>query len=767
MTSVEAPATSHSGAVSRSGSEDARLAVASEGGSNGGVVARDNSLHVESAGSTRTGDPQDSSYVASFLSRQHLMPHWRNVLARPRNRSCGSVTVLSFSSSSSSSQSGGLTLQSSHELSSYAVNPSSLTAALTPDLNAGLEQADSNVLSSLPRAVLVSDLSEPLINSLGPIFRLSPETFEEHLIRSGYTSTSYQDRDSSTWPTRFLPKQHVSLRWHSLVSRKDTEPRDASSRRVLMEDMMEWRRSFGKGPGGKIMWHTRLLSKLTNIFRQEWSLSPTSRPLKRRLVMSDQPRGLIDIGEGDEFEEVEKGPRADEELDVVAWEERVTFCWGSWNQGRCPILFFDPLPRMLLNDRQVHQESKWVNFVPFSKRLAPRGPPPAQEFDHAPAALDAVSAYANSTSDALSDAAAWVRHLTGESAFKDNGSSAVDLLLFAVFQVVRRDTIALLGHVGDVLDQISSGSMDERMMQEQLEHWRAVLSRLQRELPVLEKSMGDFFMFPYYAESKHGEASPPPPPLLNAALRELQADTAAMTVRCQKVQESLRAEMSLLESKRGIQEAESVSRLTELAFIFIPMTFAAGLFSMQIRELADNPPPAYGFVIAAAVAVALSYGLRLVQRSTVVSESLNKWEDEIRRDEQVMTRVIPIRKIAHWLMLKLRLKLLIFFVSSGSIAILVAPLWTRTAMDTSFKVVITVLALLCMLLVVGMVLWVSTSAFESLIPNRGNTVLGFGRIWRGPPRVREWETGVNPNGPNLADDNVTAGQQGNSADDGV
>ena len=51
--------------------------------------------------------------------------------------------------------------------------------------------------------------------------------------------------------------------------------------------------------------------------------------------------------------------------------------------------------------------------------------------------------------------------------------------------------------------------------------------------------------------------------------------------------------MSLLESKRDIEEAEGVSRLTELAFFFIPTTFAASLFSMQVWELEESPPPVY------------------------------------------------------------------------------------------------------------------------------------------------------------------------------
>ncbi|KAK4451212.1 hypothetical protein QBC34DRAFT_281530, partial [Podospora aff. communis PSN243] len=121
----------------------------------------------------------------------------------------------------------------------------------------------------------------------------------------------------------------------------------------------------------------------------------------------------------------------------------------------------------------------------------------------------------------------------------------------------------------------------------------------------------------------------------------LQSDISSMEERCQKSQESLRAEMSLFESKRGIEEAESVARQTELAFIFIPMTFVAGLFSMQVREVADNPPPVYAFVIVALVAVAISYGVRIAQRSVTLARYLRQWDAEIRDQTQFTNKVLP------------------------------------------------------------------------------------------------------------------------------
>ncbi|KAK7543921.1 hypothetical protein BKA81DRAFT_374690 [Phyllosticta paracitricarpa] len=45
--------------------------------------------------------------------------------------------------------------------------------------------------------------------------------------------------------------------------------------------------------------------------------------------------------------------------------------------------------------------------------------------------------------------------------------------------------------------------------------------------------------------------------------------------------------MSILESDRAIIQAEEVTTLTRLAFFFIQLTYASGIFGMNIKELAD------------------------------------------------------------------------------------------------------------------------------------------------------------------------------------
>ncbi|KAK8209244.1 hypothetical protein IWZ01DRAFT_310466 [Phyllosticta capitalensis] len=45
--------------------------------------------------------------------------------------------------------------------------------------------------------------------------------------------------------------------------------------------------------------------------------------------------------------------------------------------------------------------------------------------------------------------------------------------------------------------------------------------------------------------------------------------------------------MSIMESSKAIKEAEEVTKLTQLAFFFIPLTFVAGIFGMNLKEMAN------------------------------------------------------------------------------------------------------------------------------------------------------------------------------------
>ena len=286
-----------------------------------------------SATDNATGQVTDTAaagvdYLVRFRLRRHLMPHWRNVLEPSRVDLSGSILLLSFKH--------GEGVVSRQTLGSQDLG--------RPE--AGASWVDSETPDGVSQAIFVRDISSRIIDTLGPAFNLSPETFEQHLVQSGYTESSYADPDPSTWPTRFLPTQHVSLRWFSPVLRKDMEPSDmVSRRRLLASGGLQWDRLISDQQGrmgGLVRKRRQQLHTATNIFRQEWPLSAVYRPPKRKLIPASgfgDPE-LVEIAEDDGSGIFGAGaPRGDDsslgDPEIVAWEERITFCWGSRGQERC------------------------------------------------------------------------------------------------------------------------------------------------------------------------------------------------------------------------------------------------------------------------------------------------------------------------------------------------------------------------------------------------------------------------------------------------
>jgi hypothetical protein len=212
-----------------------------------------------------------------------------------------------------------------------------------------------NGLGSTQRALLpvegvfVRDMSSDLINCLGPTFNLSPETFEEHLVQSGYNP--YADDSAagpSTWPTRFLAKPHVSLSWFSVVVRKSLEPRNMSRRLELLREGLKSEEPVRQRPWpfrSEMLLREQHLRALTNIFRPEWRVSALLHRAPRHKSQGVTPDGDLD-GDFSEYSEDEENDLAAEADNLhhhwkmylsrgkVAWEERVTFCWGTRGQER-------------------------------------------------------------------------------------------------------------------------------------------------------------------------------------------------------------------------------------------------------------------------------------------------------------------------------------------------------------------------------------------------------------------------------------------------
>ena len=188
--------------------------------------------------------------------------------------------------------------------------------------------------------------------------------------------------------------------------------------------------------------------------------------------------------------------------------------------------------------------------------------------------------------------------------------------------IAHRDTLNVLRLIDVALKEIGQQVLDDTLIQERLVHWRHLLENFEAELQQLDQSLRGFakFIEEAFTTSTSGGNIPESASSTDSLLRNCIDQISEVRRRTSRSYKSLMANLSIAESKRGIAEAESVTKLTELAFFFIPLTFSASLFSMQIKEINADSLSVAAFLAVAIIITTCSYALRLFIRSESVIE---------------------------------------------------------------------------------------------------------------------------------------------------
>lgn len=72
---------------------------------------------------------------------------------------------------------------------------------------------------------------------------------------------------------------------------------------------------------------------------------------------------------------------------------------------------------------------------------------------------------------------------------------------------------------------------------------------------------------------------------LTDSLQSIERDREILEKRMEQTSQELASVIAILESKTATAQTKTISVLTELAFIFIPLSFASSFFSMSIKVL--------------------------------------------------------------------------------------------------------------------------------------------------------------------------------------
>lgn len=214
----------------------------------------------------------------------------------------------------------------------------------------------------------------------------------------------------------------------------------------------------------------------------------------------------------------------------------------------------------------------------------------------------------------------------------------------ALFQTIHDDSNSLVDIIRTSMQRIREGTLDEEFMQKRVRFWRGLLHRLSFHLAVLEQGLREFEQFIYEPEAQEARTD-----LLSQTLsKDTQRTLRGCMDLIDRSSHSLLAEMQIADSRRGIAEAESVSKLTELAFVFIPLSFVASLFSMQVHEL-EGGVPAYRFALVAIGIVFAAYVVRLSIRSARLIEYRDNFMRQVNEDSGLRPdENLPTHKFLIW-----------------------------------------------------------------------------------------------------------------------
>ncbi|KAJ6021627.1 Mg2+ transporter protein CorA-like/Zinc transport protein ZntB [Penicillium herquei] len=531
------------------------------------------------------------------------------------------------------------------------------------------------------RLIVVEDLTKLIIDTLGMQFKINPEFFEEHLLNSGYSGSHFSQPSSKTWSTASLQKSYICMKWFRPVWRTPTyfSNRDLHD---LLEDKTEHFTHRGA-----------LTTRAeTNIFRSEWDLwtdpEKTTR-VKRECGWEEK---------------------------VSIWSGSAPSPCLNCQVGKMLIILLDPLPQISEQERFFKKESVYEASNPdetsplFPNIIVPENERLEIVVDGIPGIFrrteDDLPRRINERNKLLD---LWKRYLLRQSIEKyidhdpvhrciieqmaprkdvqvdldqifhdkgptiDFGTSLTETkstrdefcealesnitshisLVFPLLKILCRDTFALLKQLRHTLDEIDIEILNDERMEDRLALWRQIISRAQQELPELATSIEPFVAFMTKIDPdgvyEEGQTNDPDGKL---DLKSLLKNIERTRDRLRGTSASLTSNMGLLDSRRSIDEAHAVTRLTELAFIFIPLSFAASVFGMQVKPLA-NPVPIWWFFVVAVVATGCSYMMRIVMRSQWFAHMKIEMKADIKKyadkhGKPVQSRSLSVSIILQW-----------------------------------------------------------------------------------------------------------------------
>ncbi|KAF3942228.1 hypothetical protein ABW19_dt0200952 [Dactylella cylindrospora] len=173
------------------------------------------------------------------------------------------------------------------------------------------------------------------------------------------------------------------------------------------------------------------------------------------------------------------------------------------------------------------------------------------------------------------------------------------------------DTLTTIDHIIDDIDRLMQ---DSTQLQSNATNWGKLLSSYRLVLSQMAHSINMAYEYIRVMNIPNNKTLDVSIKQFKHTVDQLSGFREHVYERTNSTFQAVISSMSIIESQQAIYEASSVGKLTELAFIFIPMSFAAAFYSMQIDDLNATTNK---FFTLAAILLLCSYTVRLFVRSRV------------------------------------------------------------------------------------------------------------------------------------------------------
>ncbi|KAL2802378.1 hypothetical protein BJX63DRAFT_115459 [Aspergillus granulosus] len=523
------------------------------------------------------------------------------------------------------------------------------------------------------RYVLVEDIDTEIVYTLGATFGIELQFFLDHMNNQVSGSTPGERDHRIRWNTWNLAKPYLSFHWYRPVCRN--RMLNGAFRRKQVEARYESvtsvTREFTRKGEPQNIYTLEVVRATSNTLRPEWDLSGS---------------------------EVVGG-----EAELVAIDERASIYQTTLDGCQYVIMLLDAVPkesRATWTERASEPQKPYTppddtdfEVTDLYEGLVPRFTPDISA-GKIPSLgnqeLKEVYETMHSTMTCL-----WNNSNPANQVPTATRQSCKHLPFIHLFRIVTSDTLGLLHLLENIQSEIVQSTASQDAQIDDILSKRTFIANLHAYLPALSQELKKALKA--LLERGNGETSQ------HESIRELGEYFERTIQDLKEASNAITGTLQFIESHRAILEAESITRLTELAFLFIPLSFAASVFSMQIQEL-TSPVPVWNFIVFAVSLSTSTYALRLFARSAWVHRQKQAVLNSIRARSAVRPAA-PIRNAVFfaWVIARIGPAMVVIFTVACFLVPLFGVIWTRQ-LDLGLKIGLSLLFLVFMASITGTVI---------------------------------------------------------------